>query len=103
MKNKYDNLNQILKRIVVNSRLLKKLNNKLNKLEMIESRLNILQMPRNDIIIQIDDLADEIEILKDQINVDEDLLIEKLNYKILRNENIEDDRKSKKLKRRKDK
>ncbi len=83
-----DNLKLIQERVMSNNKILVEMYKKLEKLEMLESdlnreemkhqnkiaELNKLQIKKNDVITQIDDLANEIEILKDQINTDEEHL-----------------------------
>ena len=128
MNNDFENiewLKQIRQRLVVNEKLLTEMYKKLKKLETQESYLNReemkyqnkiqeldkLQIKKNDVIIQIDDLADEIEILKNQISADEEIL--KINNRISNEINIEEEinnilnepnkEKGKKLERRRDK
>ncbi len=128
MNNDFENiewLKQIRQRLVVNEKLLTEMYKKLKKLETQESYLNReemkyqnkiqeldkLQIKKNDVIIQIDDLADEIEILKNQISADEEIL--KINNRISNEINIEeeinnilndrDNNVGKKLERRRDK
>lgn len=128
MNNDFENiewLKQIRQRVVVNEKLLTDMYKKLKKLETQESYLNReemkhqnkiakldkLQIKKNDIMIQIDDLADEIEILKNQISADEEIL--KINNRISNEINIEEEinnilnepnnEKGKKLERRRDK